>query len=363
MNWSRRDFLRLAGLLGGITALGGVELLYQSTKQKEFSRSNSTIDKKAYSPSAQLVWNPEYSFEWSRQLPYRLLVQRHVSPVDRFELLYQTMLADPQIHHDNFTSSPPLSPQDFLRVHTESYLQRLQEDADSLFGFGGLLNSENPINQKIIDFVKASCSGTYYAAVSALQQGRAMNLSGGFHHAFPDHEEGFCYLNDSAIAIKKLQQEGRIKKAMIVDCDVHQGNGNAFIFKDDSSVSIYDIYQQDNYPTEKIPDQYAYPLHSDEKIDDARYLDVLRNTLPRALQQQKPDIVFYIAGADPLATDTLGGFQLTVEGIKQRDAFVLKQGKERGLPVAVVLGGGYSRRIEDIVEANASCAREILTGG
>ena len=183
-----------------------------------------------------------------------------------------------------------------------------------------------------------------------------MNLSGGFHHAFSDYEEGFCYLNDVGVAIKKLQKEKKTDKVMIIDCDVHHGNGNASIFLNDPSVYIIDIYQQDNYPNRKIPVDAAISLKSSEGIDDEMYLSKLGQVLESSIDIFKPDLIFYLAGADPYYDDKLGKFKMTKEGLARRDNKVIKAVSERGISLTVVLAGGYSRRLEDVVDIQYNCA-------
>lgn len=354
---TRRNFLRLAGSTIAVTA--GTVALGQKEKLSLFPEYPS-LPSEVGAPMPRFVWNPEYSFSWAQQFPYSFIKRQHISPVEKFERLYQRLLAE-GVLQSAISSSPALAREDFILVHTAEYLNKLEDLADSWFGFGGLLNPD-PINQQIIDFAKAACAGTYFAALSALQRGRSMNLSGGFHHAFPDHEEGFCYLNDVAIAIKKLQQEGRVKKVMIVDGDVHHGNGNAFIFRDDSSVFIFDIYQQDLYPAVKIPTNVAIALSSADYIDDLRYNRELQNQLQPALESYKPDILFYLNGADPLATDQLGGFQLTPDGLFLRDQHVIEATKKMGIPTTVVLAGGYSPNLDDVVNVHYECAKLIQLG-
>jgi len=264
------------------------------------------------------IWRPEYSFQWMNYFPYSLLKGKHVSPVEKYELLY-TQLKEGRLIGDEISRQVPklLTENDFRLVHTDGYLKGLELLSSSYFG---LFNGENVIFPRLLDFAKASCEGTYEAALLALNEKViAMNLSGGFHHAFADHEEGFCHLNDVAIAIRKLQYEKKIAKAMIVDCDVHHGNGNAAIFFNDPSVFTFDIYQADNYPTQKIKTDVAIALDSQEGIDDRRYMTELRGRLENAMDVFKPDIVFYLDGSDPLKDDRLGGFLLTHDGLKQRD--------------------------------------------
>lgn len=301
------------------------------------------------------VWSPDYSFAWAKRFPYSLITENHIFPVDKYDRLQTEILSD-LVQEEELVCPLALTEEDFRLVHTKKYLSRLEGLAHSV---GGLFNGENPLTSGILDFAKASCAGTYYAAEIALQKGRGMNLSGGFHHAFPHQEEGFCYLNDVAIAIKKLQKEKKIKKAMIVDCDVHHGNGNAFIFSGEPSVFIFDIYQSDNYPEKKFDVNMAIALDSQEFIDDAKYLKELTAALKPAVESFKPNIIFYLDGADPYKKDLLGGFKMTHAGLKERDAHVVKVAGDLGIPLAVVLAGGYSPNLEDVVKVHYNCAKMI----
>ncbi|MBT4651040.1 histone deacetylase [Candidatus Woesearchaeota archaeon] len=339
----RRNFLK------GIILGTGLTLINPTTL-------TDLVDTPLSNPSPQFIWNPEYSFKWMEKFPYNKIAESHISPVKKFEQLYNDLIQKEVTEKKDFSQSTPLTEQDFLAIHSSNYLQKLEHLAQSL---SGLFNGENPINKQILAFAKTSCAGTYQAAKAALETGKGMNLSGGFHHAFPGHEEGFCYLNDIAITIKKLQKEGKIKKAMIVDCDVHHGNGSAHIFEQDPSVFTFDLYQSDNYPYEKIKTDVAIALDSREYIDDSRYLEELKKTLEPAIELFQPDLIFYLNGADPLETDLLGGFFLTHGGMKERDHHVLSLTEKLGIPTAVVLAGGYSPKIEDVVKVHYNCAKLI----
>ncbi len=300
---------------------------------------------------SRFVWDDTYSFNWTNQPPYSLLKNEQVVPIDKFQKLHDT-LSEKQTFSKPYT----LTQTDLLEVHSPQYLDRL----NNLIKTGiGILNGENPINQQILNFAIQSCAGTYTAARIALQQGISMNLSGGFHHAFPDHEEGFCYLNDIAIAITKLRSEKDIKKAMIIDCDVHHGNGNAYFFIADPQTYILDIYQEDNhYPGKNNrfePDKKINLLSSDN-ITDMKYLDAIKNNLQKSIKIAKPDIAFYLAGADPYKDDKLGNFQLTKTGLKQRDEYILRNLRKHNIPTVVVLAGGYARNIEDVVDIHRNTA-------
>jgi acetoin utilization deacetylase AcuC-like enzyme len=199
--------------------------------------------------------------------------------------------------------------------------------------------------------------GTTLAAREALTRGFGVNLGGGFHHACPDHAEGFCYLNDIAVAIRTLQHEGRVLRAAIVDCDVHQGNGTARAFRGDDTVFTFSLHQQRNYPTPKEPGDLDVGL--DDGTGDAEYLERLEQALER-VWESAPELVIYQAGADPYREDQLGGLALTIEGLAARDLMVLEGGARRGVPVAVTLGGGYARRLDDTVQIHLATCRQVF---
>jgi acetoin utilization deacetylase AcuC-like enzyme len=181
------------------------------------------------------------------------------------------------------------------------------------------------------------------------------NVGGGFHHAFPDHGEGFCAINDIAVGIRKLQREGKIGRAMVVDCDVHHGNGTAAIFAGDPSVFTISIHQYNNYPSWKPPSTVDVNLR--DGTDDTEYLDRLSTAYLFPLMEFKPDLVVYVAGADPFFQDQLGGLSLTLEGLKQRDRLVIETALREGTAVAVVLAGGYAARVEDTVTIHSNTAK------
>jgi acetoin utilization deacetylase AcuC-like enzyme len=190
-----------------------------------------------------------------------------------------------------------------------------------------------------------------------------VHLGGGFHHAFPDHGEGFCLIHDVAVAIRVLRREGRIERALVLDCDVHHGNGTAAIFADEPEVFTFSIHQERNYPGWKPPSDLDLGL--DDGTGDEAYLTLLEHHVPRILERHRPDLAFYLAGADPYREDQLGGLGLTLEGLRRRDEFVLRRLAEARVPVAIALAGGYARRGDDTVEIHANTVRvaRALLGG
>jgi acetoin utilization deacetylase AcuC-like enzyme len=182
-----------------------------------------------------------------------------------------------------------------------------------------------------------------------------VNVGGGFHHAYPDHGEGFCVLNDFAIGIRRLQKDKAIERAMTVDCDVHQGNGTAAIFAGDSTVYTLSIHQVNNYPYPKPPSTLDINLR--DGVKDAEYLEELEKGLDHALNKFQPDLIYYVAGADPYRDDQLGGLKLSIEGLERRDGLVFAKACAKNIPVAVTLAGGYARRVEDTIEIHTNTIR------
>jgi acetoin utilization deacetylase AcuC-like enzyme len=205
-----------------------------------------------------------------------------------------------------------------------------------------------------------AAGGSILAAQCALRDGFGANLGGGFHHAYPDHGEGFCAIHDVAVAIRRLQADGAIRKAMVVDTDVHHGNGTAAIFQKDPSVFTISIHQENNYPAHKPPS--SIDLNMMDRADDDEYMGVLVPAVQKALDEFRPELLFYIGGADPFCEDQLGGLSLTKNGLKERDRCVFEEARRRGIPVATALAGGYARRVEDTVRIHVNtilAARDV----
>ena len=208
------------------------------------------------------------------------------------------------------------------------------------------ITSELPLNEAIRDFFLLTTGGTIKAAELSLEQGAAFNIGGGWHHAFPDHAEGFCYLNDVAIAIKKLQQEKKAKKFAVIDGDLHQGNGTAFIFQRDPNVFTFSVHQENLYP---VKQKSSLDVGLPDYAGDDLYVKAFQEHIPVIYEQHQPDLIAYVAGADPYKEDQLGNLQVTMEGLKKRDEIVIGEARKRSIPFFVVLAGGYSRNTEDVV--------------
>ena len=250
---------------------------------------------------------------------------------------------------------PDAASDEMLRlVHTADYVAR--------FVGGALTTAELrrlgfPWSEALVERSRRAVGGTVAAARHALTHGMAMNLAGGTHHAFPDHGEGFCVFNDVAIAIRLLRGEGAIARVAVIDLDVHQGNGTHAIFAGDGDVFTFSMHGGRNYPFEKVAGTLDIEL--DDGTTDAEYLEALAGALPRVLRDAQPDLVLYLAGADPHEGDRLGRMQLSFGGLERRDAMVLESCREVGLPVAVMIAGGYGRRIEDTVAVHVATARIV----
>jgi acetoin utilization deacetylase AcuC-like enzyme len=239
-----------------------------------------------------------------------------------------------------------------LLVHTRDYIERftdgrLTEPEIRRLGF--------PWSEALVERSYRAVGGTCEAAQAAMEHGVAMNLAGGTHHAFPDHGEGFCVFNDVAVAIRLLQRSGRVRRAVIVDLDVHQGNGTHAVFAGDDRVFTFSMHGGRNYPFQKVPGRLDVEL-ADGTGDD-EYLSLLADALPRVITEAEPDLVVYLAGADTHEGDRLGRLALTFDGLARRDAFVLERCREVGLPVVVTIAGGYGRCIDDTVRVHVQTAR------
>ncbi|HWG59577.1 MAG TPA: histone deacetylase [Candidatus Acidoferrales bacterium] len=276
---------------------------------------------------------------------YDLNLGAHVFPSQKYRLVRDRLLASGIAALDeDFLAPEPAADEDVRRVHTAEYVRKLQTGGLSYLE---ILRMEIPYSPQLMEACWLAAGGSILAGRRALEDGWAANIGGGFHHAYPDHGEGFCVLHDVAIAIRRLQFERRIEQAMVVDTDVHQGNGTAAIFAEDPSVFTLSIHQENNYPYPKPPSTVDINL-PDGTADD-EYLEILDEHLRRALRDFHPQLLFYVAGADPYREDQLGGLALSIEGLARRDALVFDHARQHRTPVAITQAGGYARRVEDTV--------------
>ena len=276
----------------------------------------------------------------------------HVFPSRKYRLVHDRLLDEGFAAPWDFVEPQPATDEDVLRVHDAGWVHRLKSGTLSP---SEILRLEIPLASKTVDAFWLAAGGTMLAARNALQQRVGFNIGGGFHHAFRAHGEGFCAIHDVAIAIRSLQHEALIRQALVVDCDVHDGNGTASIFTGDPSVVTFSIHQFDNYPAEKPPS--TIDIHLRDGVEDEEYLDRLRSGLAVAMDY-RPDIVFYVAGADPYQDDQLGGLRLTIEGLQRRDRLVFDTVLGKNVPVVVTLAGGYARNTEDTVTIHCNTAKE-----
>jgi acetoin utilization deacetylase AcuC-like enzyme len=247
----------------------------------------------------------------------------------------------------------PATREELGLVHNEKYL----DDALNARVTSSTIRSELPVERDVINAFLLSTGGTIVAAERAAGEGRGINLGGGYHHAFADHAEGFCYFNDVAIAARKLLSAEKATRIAIIDCDLHQGNGTAHIFRDDLNVFTFSIHQEHNYPVKQKSD---LDIGLDDGVEDEEYLNRLGDALERIRDDFKPDYAFYLAGADPFLEDQLGSLQLTHEGFRRRDDMVTCLFCGGGIPLCVVLAGGYSRDVRDTVKIHyGTCVRLI----
>ena len=291
----------------------------------------------------KIAWSPVYRYE---------LPEGHRFPMVKYELIPEQLLYEGTASPDNFFHPDPLPEETALLTHTKDYWDkltqvRLSDREIRAIGF--------PVNEKFVYRGRHIANGTIQCALYARQFGCAMNVAGGTHHAFADRGEGYCCFNDQAVAANYLLNNKLAQRILIVDLDVHQGNGTAAIFRDEPRVFTFSMHGERNYPLRK--EISSLDIGLPDGMTDAPYLAVLRDTLPHIVDGFQPDFIFYLSGVDILATDQLGRLHISREGCHERDRFVLSLCKERGIPVAVSMGGGYSRRIADIVEAHVNTFR------
>ena len=291
----------------------------------------------------KIAFSPVYKYE---------LPDGHRFPMSKYDLLPEQLLYEGTVTEENFFHPPKLDEATILRTHTAEYWHKLRN--------GGLTRKEIraigfPMRPELVKRGRHIAHGTLQCARYAMQYGCALNIAGGTHHSFADHGEGFCIFNDIAIAANQLLHEDAVHQILVIDLDVHQGNGTAKIFEEEPQVYTFSMHGAKNYPLRKERSDLDIGLPDD--CDDAFYLKQLTDALPRLLDEVEPDLVFYLSGVDVLATDKLGRLGMSVQGCRQRDHFVLERCHRDGIPVAVSMGGGYSSRLADIVNAHANTYR------
>lgn len=287
---------------------------------------------------------------WSIPLP-----DGHRFPMAKYAMIRDGMMALGLLPPEALHEPDPASPGTLTLVHAPDYVDAVLHDG---LDAAALRRLGFPWRPELPERSRRTVQGTIEAARDALAGGAGVNLAGGTHHAFPDHGEGFCVFNDVAIAIRVLQRDGAIRRAAIVDLDVHQGNGSAAIFAGDPDVATFSMHGANNYPFRK--ERSRLDVELEDGCDDASYLRLLERHLEPVLTDPRPDLVVYIAGADPYAEDRLGRLRLSIDGLVRRDRMVVGACRRLGLPVAVVLGGGYARDLADVVTIHANTVRLLL---
>lgn len=286
---------------------------------------------------------------------YDLHLGDHVFPSSKYRLIHQKLLAEGFADGGDFLAPEPARDEDVLLVHGQEWVRKLRH---GLLSYTDIMRLEIPYSREMVDAVWLSAGGSILAARQALRDGGAINVGGGFHHAFPDHGEGFCAVHDVAIAIRRLQADGAIRRTLVVDCDVHHGNGTAHIFGGDASVFTVSLHQANNYPSTKPPSDLDVDLR--DGIGDNEYLEHLGNALDVAFANGNTfDLLCYVAGADPYSEDQLGGLALTMEGLQRRDRMVFDAAQRHGVPVMVTLAGGYAHNVSDTVQIHVNTAHAL----
>lgn len=278
----------------------------------------------------------------------------HRFPMSKYQLLRDAVLEEHLVTADRLRDPPRAPVEDLLLVHSEQYVADITT--------GTLPPAEQrriglPWSELFVERAYRVVRGTCEATEAALVHGVAMNLAGGTHHAFADHGEGFCTFNDVAIAIRRLQRAGNISRAAIIDLDVHQGNGTNAIFHDDERVFTFSMHGAKNFPFRKVPGSLDVEL--DDGCGDDEYLALLASHLPGVIRDARPDLVVYLAGADPHEGDKLGRLSLSFDGLKRRDWMVLQSCREVGIPVCVTIAGGYGRDVHDTVQVHLNTVRTL----
>ncbi len=317
---------------------------------------------------------------------YYLPIGGHVFPAEKYHLIHKRLLQGGIVDPGDLLEAAPAEDRDVLLVHTSDYVYRLQNGTLSA---REELQMEIPYSYELVDAFWLAAGGSILAARRALDDGVCFNVCGGFHHAFPNHGEGFCMIHDVAIAIRRVQKDRRVAKAMVVDCDVHQGNGTAYIFNSglhggeplplqypvvsgsngrvtmnegaSGDVFTISLHQENNYPAWKPPS--SIDVNLPDGCPDDEYLEWLEKAVSRGLENFTPDLLCYVAGADPYREDQLGGLGLSIDGLKRRDEYVFRVAQAREIPVMVTFAGGYAQNLDDTVTIHCNsvlAAREVF---
>ena len=288
---------------------------------------------------------------------YRVDIGQHVFPTSKYSMIKEKLEKDLSIiNRISFVEPEYVKEEDLLLVHGKDYVDKLK---NGTLSNEDIIRLELPFSKELLRSSLLCCGGTIKAVEIALKDRLGIHLGGGFHHSFPDHGEGFCVFNDIAISIKKFINEGYLEKVLVVDCDLHQGNGTAYIFRGEKRVFTFSMHQENNYPFHKMESDLDIGLP--DRTRDKEYMRHLEENIPKIISDFKPELIMYVAGADPYEKDKIGNLALTIEGLKKRDHFIFTQGKNFGIPIAVVLAGGYAVDKEDTVNIHYNTIKEAIT--
>jgi len=286
---------------------------------------------------------------------YKVDIGAHVFPTEKYGLIKQRLVKEGLFEENDFVSPPIPDEKDILSVHTEKYLNKLKRGKLSMME---ILTLELPYSPELIEASLLCVGGTIQACKNAIESGLGIHIGGGFHHAFPDHGEGFCVLNDIACGIRHLQGAKKIEKALVVDCDLHHGNGTAYIFRNDKDVFTFSIHQENNYPAIKPPSDLDIGLA--DGTGDEEYLEKLRENIPGIIKSFQPELILFVAGADPYEKDQIGGLSLTMEGLKKRDELVIGWARDSNITLCIVLAGGYAYEVSDTVAIHCNTIKTAI---
>lgn len=284
---------------------------------------------------------------------YEVDIGVHVFPTIKYRLIHDYLVKHGHVGQEEFLEPQPASSEELLLVHTREYL----DDLEGLRITPRTIYSELPLTAEIVQAYVLCAGGSILAAREAVSRRIGVHLGGGFHHAYPDHAEGFCYINDVAVAISVLLHDGLIKRAFVIDCDLHQGNGTARSFQRNSNVFTFSIHQEHNYPVKEPGD---LDIGLPDFADDDLYLGELGRVIPGKVDEFRPDLVLYVAGADPYEHDQLGQLQVTMAGLRRRDEMVISYCVDRSIPLAIVFAGGYAHNTEDTVQIHVNTCLTAL---
>jgi acetoin utilization deacetylase AcuC-like enzyme len=283
---------------------------------------------------------------------YDLNLGQHVFQAQKYRLIHDRLLRERFAEPSDFVTPEPAADEDLLLAHAPEWIAKLKTGT---LTYHEIMQLEIPYSPKTVAAFILAAGGSILAARNAIRDGFGFNVGGGFHHGFRAHGEGFCAINDVAVAVRRIQKDGAAEKVMVVDTDVHQGNGTASIFADDPTVFTLSIHHLNNYPYEKPPSNLDVNL--DDGVSDAEYLRKLEDALLPSVDEFRPNLIMYVSGADAYMEDQLGGLLVTYDGLARRDRLVFETARQRGIPVCAVLAGGYAFNPHDTVTIHANTAK------